>query len=331
MKLRYGVPVLAILALTALFFRLPETPDLFGLLGCKKCISSDPYLPLLGAGYFSALIAISLLFPSFPSSLIARAGLTWAILLTFALTYMHFPAWCPICLIGHSCNILIWMIWVLAAKIESEQPNSPPSSLSGSPIKVRVCVTLFAPIAVVALFSCINLTFMAYGFKPKFVVSGLQSGNEVPTFTLKTAEGRILTHSDLSGKVINFIAPDCPYCKEQLQILNDVAQQLDSGASRFIHVTSKVSLELFDYLPTSDWIEDNEGKLRELFKVSGYPTLFVVGNEGKIELAISGVPKQLKTKLLANLAYTGYTSPSYFQEKEEGEKKERYRYGRAGS
>ena len=27
------------------------------------------------------------------------------------------------------------------------------------------CLTLFAPISVVALFSCLNLTFMAYGFR----------------------------------------------------------------------------------------------------------------------------------------------------------------------
>ena len=54
------------------------------------------------------------------------------------------------------------------------------------------------------------------------------------------------------------------------------------------------------YSNTLEWAEDKEGKLRELFKVLGYPTMIVLGTDGKINEIIPGVPEKLKTHLLSN-------------------------------
>src|SRR5277367_351615 len=155
-KARDWVPVLGLLALVALFLKMPATPDFFSMFHCKTCGTSDPYLPLLGAGYFSVLIAISLLFPSFPGPKVSRGGLTWATLLAVALTYIDMPGWCADCLIGHACNILIWLIWVFISPGEHKP--------SAATVKERLCLTMFSAISVVALFCCLNLTFMTYGF-----------------------------------------------------------------------------------------------------------------------------------------------------------------------
>jgi thiol-disulfide isomerase/thioredoxin len=268
--------VLGIIALASLFLKLPETPNFFGLIACKTCSSKDPYLPLVGAGYFATLVAVSLLFPSFPRPLVARGGLTWSVLLAAALTYINLPYWCGICLFVHACHIAIWTIWAAV------------------------------PICAVAFFSCLNLTFMAYGFKAKhnLSASALNPGDPLPAFTAQTSSGRIFANTDAAqsaGIVINFISPSCLYSQEQLPVLNDVAAQLSSGSYRFINVSSQLSNELVNHFSSTEWVEDKEGKLRELFKVYGYPTLFVVGKDGKIARVIPGAPEKLKAHLMSTL------------------------------
>jgi thiol-disulfide isomerase/thioredoxin len=299
MQFRHWVPAFGILALATLFLKLPEIPNIFGFFECKTCTSSDPYLPLIAAGYFSLLIAVALLFPDFPLPMIARGGLTWAILLALSLTYILLPDWCLSCLIGHGCHILIWTIWV----VTPQATNKPISTF-----QERFCLMLFVPISVVALFSCLNLTFMAYGYKLQHIVStpSLQPGDAVPNVITQTLNDDHLfidsTAAQTTGIVINFISPDCPYCKEQLSVLYAVVAQLESGSCRFINVSPSLSSEMIQQSTAIEWVEDKEGKLRELFKVSGYPTMFVVGTDGKIKLVIPGVPDQLHSYLLTNLS-----------------------------
>lgn len=297
--LRYLVPVLGFLALVALFLMLPEAPSI----GCKSCSAKDPYLPLIGAGYFSGLIALSLLFPTFPGGFVARAGLTWAVLLAVVLTYIHLPSWCVLCLIGHACNILIWVIWMRVPAVKNSQPTSIR--------KERLCLILFIPFTVVALFSCLNLTFMAYGFKAHRNILGtsLRLGDKVPHFSARTMHGRPITSMEASqagGIIINFVSPDCPHCKEQLQVLNTVVDQLAGNSYRFINVSSALPPELLHYSPSAEWVEDKEGSLRKLFKVSGYPTLFMVGANGKVAQVIPGVPEQLEVNIMTNRIRSKY-------------------------
>jgi thioredoxin-related protein len=106
--------------------------------------------------------------------------------------------------------------------------------------------------------------------------------------------------------VINFISPDCPYCKEQMVILDSVREQVSQKTCRFINVTPFLKTELMQRSSAGiEWVEDKQGELRNLFKISVYPTLFVVGQDGKIVLIIPGVPDQLKTDLLTALANGG--------------------------
>jgi thiol-disulfide isomerase/thioredoxin len=290
---RCCVPLLGILALLILFFKMPEAPDILGIFKCKTCGSNPPYLPLLGASYFSILMAVALLFPSFPHPWIARGGVVWAILLALALTYIDFPRWCIPCLLCHACNILIWILWMIPA----EEANAKSSS-----IQERLFLVLFAPITVVALFSSLNLTFLVYHLKSKQNVlsTSLQPGDAVPIFPDLNHGTHSFSHRDISAAqavFINFVSPNCPYCTEQLSIIGSVATQWDPHSYRFINISPSLPSELIVQAINTEWFVDHDGKLRELFQVSGYPTLFVATSDGKIAQIISGVPSDLKNSL----------------------------------
>lgn len=296
-KIRFLVPLLGIIALIALFLKLPEMPNLFGIFKCTTCASNNPYLLFVGVGYFAMIVAVSLLFPTFPKKLVAQGGLLWALLLAGALTYINWPNICIACIICHMCNIVIWSIWTVA----------PSKENASAPFRGQeLCLMLFAPISVVALFSCLNLTFMAYGFdNQNLLPTALKKGDKIPALTMETSTGLLLDTSkapSAKGIIYNFISSDCPYCKEQLPILGTVAEQLGTDSYRFINISPKLSPELIQYAPATEWVEDSEGSLRKQFKVAGYPTLFVVKSDRKITKVIPGVSGQWKDALLASLS-----------------------------
>lgn len=295
-QIRNWVPILGILSLIVLFFQMPEAPNLFGLLGCKSCSSSDPFLLLLGAGYFAAIIAISLLIPSFPNRKIACGGLIWAILLASGLTFLHQPNWCVACLIGHLFNIMIWTIWVV-------EPSPKIESIS-SFFRERIFFLVLTPIIVVTLFSCLNITFLIYHFRDEQdlpIKTSFKSGDIIPPFIIQTTKGIKFSQENFTqalGTVINFVTTNCPYCNQQLPILDTVATQLDHNHYRFINVSSALTDDLTQRAPSTEWVEDKKDDLHHLFEVKAYPTTYIIGNDGKIRQVILGVPENLETSLI---------------------------------
>lgn len=111
---------------------------------------------------------------------------------------------------------------------------------------------------------------------------GLKPGDLLPAFSVSKEERLI----------INFTSPNCPYCKEQLPILSSIAARAGEEY-RFVNVISSLPQDLAGM----EWIEDRQGKLAQLFKVDGFPMLFVAGKEGQIEQVIAGVPEQMEEML----------------------------------
>lgn len=275
-QLRYTVPFLSLIALISLFFKLPH---------CTTCRSENLLLLFLGIGYFSILFAISLLFPSFPGRYVARGGLLGSILLPISLIWLDGIPNCLPCTIAHAANIGIWTIWLA----------TPPLQIQTStPVTERLCLALIVPISVIALFGFLNLSLPK---KRTFI--GLSVGETVPVFSYKTLKGEQIANSTQGTLLINFIAPNCPFCKEQLQILNALAVEFPN--LKWVNVSPILPEEWIASSPSADWIEDKENELRKLFKVYGTPTLFVLSPEGKISKVIPGVPEQMKDYLIASL------------------------------
>ena len=157
------------------------------------------------------------------------------------------------------------------------------------------------PIAVVALFSSLNLTFMAYEHKNQShtMATGIQPGENLPDFKVVTRDGHEVTNSPehLANLMMNFVAPHCHFCQEQLPIINAIALQKPDIYSKLINVSPVLDADLLKLSPHGDWIEDREGTMRGHFKVLGYPTLFIFDDQGKIKKVIAGVSNQLQTEL----------------------------------
>lgn len=225
------------------------------LKSCKTCILADPFLPLVGAGYFALLIAMAVFLPRFPGSRMARAGLIWSISLAVSFSYVHYPRWCTNCLVAHACHIAMWTVWILVPHRQSS-------------FKLRLSTTFL----VWVLFFSLKSEHQA----------GLKPGDHLPAFHIGKEE-RLL---------INFTSSHCPYCKEQLPLLNRFAARAGEKY-RFVNVISTLPSETAGM----EWVEDKYGELAQLFKVDGYPMLFVAGKEGLIEQVIAGVPDQMEEML----------------------------------
>lgn len=295
--LRNIVPLLSILALFALFLLLPELPDFWSLFKCKNCSIKDPYFILWGAAYFSTLLAVSFLFPNFPSQSFAWSGFIWAASLAVTLTYLYWPDICSICLFCHGCHIAIWSIWILFPTGWSQPPKA---------LKERLCIIFFAPVSTVALFCCLNLTFLIYNIKQsqKPTNIGLKAGEKISFSSDNLFYNQwINRHNDKSnrGFIINFITPNCRYCQEQLVVLQAVVEEFKMDHIPIINVIPDQPHVIMENFSSLKWLSDETGELRKLFKISGFPTLIVVGNNGRILEVLPGINDQFKNYLIDSM------------------------------
>lgn len=290
---RSAVPWLGGLALLALFFKLPETPDVFGVFGCAACTASSPYLPLLGAGYFALLVATALAFPGFPGPLTARAGLVWAVALAVCLTWFGLPGWCVACLIAHACNIAIWIIWLAVPAVATPPPAN---------VGALRCLVLIAPVSVVALFSCLNLTFLVYDWKaPALGLGGPKPRDTIPDLTLETTEGVRIRIGE-QPLALNFVSPECHYCKEQLPLVEEARRTLGSDDIRIVNITPGLTDEMKALAPGATWIPDTGGQIRTQLGIAGVPTLLIVNPDLTVASVHQGVPKTLTKDVVKALS-----------------------------
>lgn len=195
------------------------------------------------------------------------------------MTYFDFPKVCALCLFAHACHILMWTLWLVI----------PAKVVYAGPYAKKIALAMLAPLCAAALFVGINHTLK------KSAVEGLKIGDALPAFSVQTVTGRTISSADTSVNVFNFIATDCPYCLEQQEKLKEFLPSL-SQKIRFVNVTPIIPGNLNAYAPNIEWVADPDQKLLELFRVAGYPTLFVA-KEGKIIQVVLGVPDHLKAHL----------------------------------
>lgn len=289
---RIFIPILGLLALAALFFSLPEIPDFFGIFKCKSCVSNHPYMSLIGAGYFTLLITISVLFPQFPSKAIAIGGFIWAASLAVFLTVFQMPKICVLCLFCHVCHVAMWGIWIFA---------SIPSikMIMG---RERLILVLIAPVSIMALFGCMNLTFLIYNLKKNIAhsSSGIQVGDSVSLGnSLKPFEGKLN-----ENLFINFISPQCPFCLKQLKKIESLLKENQNYPISIINVVPTLPDEITEKYFFMEWISDDSGDLRRQFKLAGVPTLIMLRKDGKILNVLTGINEEFEENFITGLKLT---------------------------
>jgi peroxiredoxin len=121
----------------------------------------------------------------------------------------------------------------------------------------------------------------------------LQAGSRVPEFTAATvSEGRV-SLSDLTGasSMIAFFSVGCPPCRVQLPEFTRYARSFPGGATQVLAVVFSPEGEgdekADDYVRelagvATVVVEPMGGPTTQAFSVSGYPTIYVLDERGRV-------------------------------------------------
>jgi len=287
-----NAPLFGLVALILLFFKLPGVPELFGILNCKSCSTTTPYLPMVTAAYFSAFVTCILCFPSLPARPLKYAGIVWALGLAICLTYLS-PTWCWICLGAHTCHVAMWIFW-RPVRVRTEHS-----------VGLKLSLIFTSALAVMALFSTLNVTFLVYGLQFKNPTGSLvKKGSKVKPFALKTIEEKALSNTllaEFGGTILNFVSSNCPYCKEQVPELDSLALKFQEQGFRFVTISQHVVPELQVLGPNLEWAEDQKRTLFELFGIEGYPTMVLIDSKGVVKTTVAGATSNLEKEVTKEL------------------------------
>lgn len=153
-------------------------------------------------------------------------------------------------------------------------------------------------------------------------------GKPVPQFSLQTLDGIRVSNAELEfhpATVLNFFAPNCGFSKRQIPKVEAARAEFENQGIRFVNVSEKMKIDF-----TPDEVQEVVsalGAIGELaideagnqtgrrFRVTGFPTLFVIRDDGVIDHVIAGNKKEtlaiLSEKLNAILSGApGRAAPS---------------------
>ncbi len=139
-------------------------------------------------------------------------------------------------------------------------------------------------------------------------------GTQAPAFSVQTVAGKPLTSDDFSkhpATVLNFVAPNCGFCKKQMPNVEKVRAEYEAKGVRFVNVAEKMGQKEFTTEETVDVFKqagsnldiakDEGNSIGQQFKAQSYPTMVVVGKDGKIEHVNIGAKPDLETILKGQL------------------------------
>ena len=268
-----------LLALLALFLKLPGVAEFVGLTGCTSCSASSPLLPMAAAGYFALLLTAILAFSPFAPLPLARAGLFFAAGLAATLTILS-PEWCGVCLFAHACHLSAWGVLVFF-----QEKKEREETLFG----LKLALLFTAPVAMMALFSTLNFTLVIYSLSHESPLATLvKPGDTLKSFQLGTFSNETL--GGFAGTLFTFVSPYCPYCKELLPRLDAMAAEFVEKGILFVSIGRALGEEMKSLGPHLTWIEDPKGDVISLFGIAGFPTTVLVDRSGKVVTTLPGAP-----------------------------------------
>jgi thiol-disulfide isomerase/thioredoxin len=139
-------------------------------------------------------------------------------------------------------------------------------------------------------------------------------GQPAPAFAIDTLEGKKVSSDDFKNHpatVLNFVAPNCGFCKKQLPNVESIRAEYEAKGVRFVNIAQKMGAkeytndEIIDVFKgvgsRLELAKDTDNQIGQLYKAVSYPTMIVVNKDGKIEHVNVGaqqdIDKSLKTQL----------------------------------
>ena len=138
-------------------------------------------------------------------------------------------------------------------------------------------------------------------------------GKTGPEFAIKTLDGKPLGNAEFGkyqATVLNFVAPNCGYCKRQVPNVEKVRQEYEAKGVRFVNVIQKMRK---DYTPEEaakvftdvgsglEMATDFTNSVGREYGARGFPTMVVVGKDGKIANVNVGAKPDIEAVLKGQL------------------------------
>lgn len=141
-------------------------------------------------------------------------------------------------------------------------------------------------------------------------------GKPAPKFTLTTLDGKPVSNAEFSkskATVLNFVAPNCGYCKRSLPKVEKVRKEYEAKGVRFVNVMQKMRKDFTNdqimevlnktgsklEVTMTDFAANNA--VGRQFKATSFPTMFVVDKNGKVTNVNVGAKANLDTLLKGQL------------------------------
>ncbi len=138
-------------------------------------------------------------------------------------------------------------------------------------------------------------------------------GKPSPKFNIKTKDGKLVANSEFAkypATVLNFVAPNCGFCKRQVPNVEKVRAEYEAKGIRFVNVAltmrKEYSMEdafnVYKGLGSNlEFAHDPKNIVGGKFKAVSFPTMVVVDKNGKIAHVNIGAKKDMVNLLKGQL------------------------------
>jgi len=157
-------------------------------------------------------------------------------------------------------------------------------------------------------------------------------GRNPGEFSLTTLDGNTLATTDFArykATVLNFVNAACPYCIEQVPLVEKMRAEYESQGVRFVNVevpmtfdrgqTAEEAREAFAGIGSRIEFAKDVSDVDDRFAVGGVPTLSIVDSSGKVRQAYIGAQDDLMARLRGVLDALILGRPTPEEELEEAE------------
>ena len=138
-------------------------------------------------------------------------------------------------------------------------------------------------------------------------------GRQAPAFSIDTVGGKTVSSDDLSkfnATILNFVAPNCGFCKRQVPNVEKVRKDYESRGVQFVNMAQKMRkdytteeiVQTFAGVGSNlDVAHDKGNTIGRQYKAQGFPTMFVLDRNGKVHDVIIGAKADIEQTLRQHL------------------------------
>lgn len=139
-------------------------------------------------------------------------------------------------------------------------------------------------------------------------------GKPAPKFALSTIDGKPLGDAEFgkgAATILNFVAPNCGFCKKQVPTLEAIRKEYEAKGIRFVNVVEKMGTKEFAQQEIVDVFKgvgsqlemaiDAGNTVGQSYKAMSFPTMVIVDKKGNVDQVHVGAKADLESTLKTQL------------------------------